>query len=563
MALRSRLAADQINQEFSGVIVTATLELLNQLMNSRENEHLEFKEAKNRYGFEELVDYAVALANEGGGMMILGVSNSIPRRVVGSQAFQDVERTCAGLTERLGLKFAASELQHPDGRVVVFEIPPRHKGIPVHHKGAYWMRSGESLVPMTPDMLKRIFEEADPDFSSQLCQGVRFGDLDQQAIEEFRRLWFQKTKNEALLGLSPEQLITDAELLVDGQITYAALILLGSQKALTKYMVQSELVFEYRSSEASGAAQQRAEFRQGYFLFHKQLWDLINLRNDIQHFHDGLFVRDIKTFNEVAIREAIQNAIAHRDYRLGGSIFVRQFSRRIEIVSPGSFPPGINLENILINQNPRNRRIAETLSRCGLVERSGQGVNLMFEQCIKESKPEPDFTGTDAYQVFLTLLGIVQDPRFIKFLEQIGQKLLASFSTTDFILLDFINYERPVPDALKSGLSRLVDVGAVERIGKGRGVRYILSRKFYEFVGKKGTYTRKRGLDRETNKQLLFRHIKENRSTGSQLAELMQVLPILTSSQLQSLLREMKREGTVRSVGRTKGAKWYPAGDES
>jgi ATP-dependent DNA helicase RecG len=91
------------------------------------------------------------------------------------------------------------------------------------------------------------------------------------------------------------------------------------------------------------------------------------------------------------VREALLNAVAHRDYRLGGSVFVRQYARRLELVSPGGFPPGITTENIVDQQNPRNRRLAEALAQGGLIERSGQGMNLMVERAIRQSKALPSF----------------------------------------------------------------------------------------------------------------------------------------------------------------------------
>src|SRR5207247_9155817 len=98
-----------------------------------------------------------ALANEGGGKMILGVTDRPPRRVVGTQAFSDLERTKAGLVERLRLRIYGDEIAHPDGRVVIFHVPARPLGSPIQYEGAYWMRAGEDLAPMTADMLKRIF----------------------------------------------------------------------------------------------------------------------------------------------------------------------------------------------------------------------------------------------------------------------------------------------------------------------------------------------------------------------------------------------------------------------
>jgi len=98
--------------------MTISLEQLQTWMSGRENEHLEFKEAKRHFDFEELVKYCVALANEGGGRIILGVTDSLPHRVAGSQAFADLERTKAGLIERLRLRVEVDALQHPDGQVI-------------------------------------------------------------------------------------------------------------------------------------------------------------------------------------------------------------------------------------------------------------------------------------------------------------------------------------------------------------------------------------------------------------------------------------------------------------
>jgi ATP-dependent DNA helicase RecG len=537
--------------------MSARIDELNFLLKGHENEHLEFKEAKNHYDFEELVKYCAALANEGGGKMILGASDKPPRKVVGSLAFSDLERTKAGLIERLRLRVSAEAIAHPDGRVIVFDIPSRPLGFPIQYKGAYWMRAGGTLAPMPPEQLMRIFDETGPDFSAELCPKASLRDLDPAAIESLRSLWMRKSGNVVLQQLTPEQLLRDCELIVEGGITYASLILLGTREALGRHLAQAEVVFEYRSSEASGPAQQRKEYRQGFFSFRDDVWNTVNLRNDVQHFQDGLFVWDIRTFNEAVVREVILNAVSHRDYRLAGSVFVRQFPRKMEIVSPGGFLPGITPENVLWNQAPRNRRIAEVAGKCGLVERAGQGMNRMFEECIKESKPRPDFSRTDEYHVWVTLHGEIGDPQFLRFLEKVGKERLASFTTQDLLVLDLIHSEEPVEPNLRAALNILVERGIVERIGRGRGVRHLLSRDLYSFVGKKGVYTRKRGLDRETNKELLLKHIQDNNKEGSNLGELMQVLPFLSRNQVQKLVQELKQGGRVHKLGRTKGGRWF------
>lgn len=264
------------------------------------------------------------------------------------------------------------------------------------------------------------------------------------------------------------------------------------------------------------------------------------------------------TFNERVVREAALNAVSHRDYRHGGSVFLRQYPRRIEVVSPGGFPSGITPENVLRRQNPRNRRIAEVLAKCGLVERAGQGFDLIFRECIRQSKPLPDFSHTDAHCVWLTLHGDIQDPEFLLFLEEIGQKQVAGFGLDDFLVVDLVHREQRIPDSLKSRVEHLLEQGIIERVGRGRGGRLLLSRQFYRHIGKAGVYTRKRGLDRETNKELLLKHIQDNRREGSPMRELLQVLPALSRAEVKNLLRGLRNEGRIHNVGRTKAARWYP-----
>lgn len=250
-----------------------------------------------------------------------------------------------------------------------------------------------------------------------------------------------------------------------------------------------------------------------------------------------MFRFEFPTFSEGVVREAILNAGGHRDYRLSGSVFVRQFPRHLEIVNPGGFPPGITAENILDQQSPRNRRLAEAFARCGLIERSGQGMNRIFEETIRQSKPLPNFAGTDAHHVRLTLRGEVQNPAFIRFLERVGDERLVGFTTQDFLVLDFLQREQAVPEALRDRLANLVRLGIVEKAGRGR---HILSRNLYAQLGQKGTYTRVRGLGDAENMALLYRHVYDNREQGSPFADLAQVVPSLSE-------RRVKYAGWCRS----------------
>lgn len=134
----------------------------------------------------------------------------------------------------------------------------------------------------------------------------------------------------------------------------------------------------------------------------------------------------------------------------------------------------------------------------------------------------------------LTLDGKIQDENFLRFLEKIGQEKLSSFSTEDFLILDLIHNEQPLPSSLpdlKIHLKCLMDLGVIERIGQGRGTKHSLSERYYKHVGQSGIYTRKMGLDRATNKELLLKHIRNNAKEGSKLSDLRQVFSNIRSSE--------------------------------
>lgn len=152
----------------------------------------------------------------------------------------------------------------------------------------------------------------------------------------------------------------------------------------------------------------------------------------------------------------------------------------------------------------------------------------------------------------------MQDERFLQFFEELGQETLSAFSTQDFLVVDLIHREQSVPPDLQDRLPRLLELGVMESQGRGKNKRHFLSRRFYSSLGQRGTYTRRRGLDKRTNKELLFMHIEDSEEEGARFEEFPQVLPSLSRSQIKRLMEELKKEGRIHVVGKTKGARWYP-----
>jgi ATP-dependent DNA helicase RecG len=349
-------------------------------------------------------------------------------------------------------------------------------------------------------------------------------------------------------------LLIDCGAITDDGITYAALILFGTRKALNKHLSQSEVSFEYRSSEAAGPAQQRADFRVGFFTYYDKVWELVNLRNDMQNYQDGLFVLDVPMFNERVIRETLLNAACHRNYQLGGTIFVKQFRERIVFESPGGFPTGISPENIIHKQFRRNRLIADILALCGLIERSGQGMDLIYELSIREGKPLPDFKGSDNYFVFITLNGKILDKNLILLFKRIDEEILNLFTTDDFLVIDALFHGKRITRELRTRMKHLSSMGIVEHIGFGN---YNLSEKLFALNNKPSIQKRLVGADRERIKEHLYIKIKSSGTVGIQISELVQMFPNLSREQIKNLLRDLKNEKKMLPKGKANKARWF------
>jgi ATP-dependent DNA helicase RecG len=187
-----------------------TLDQLAAWLAAPEGPRLEFKEAKGGFHFDKLVDYCVAVANESGGVIILGVSDRWPRRIVGTLAFTEPGRTEAGLHDRLGRRIPVEEIITPEGRVLAVHVPARLPGTAWQINGRYPKRAGDELTAMGDEELRAIFAEAGPDFSAQPCPGATVADLAPASIATFRERWAKKTRDDRRLAWNDAETLTNA-----------------------------------------------------------------------------------------------------------------------------------------------------------------------------------------------------------------------------------------------------------------------------------------------------------------------------------------------------------------
>lgn len=403
-------------------------------------DHVEFKEAKRNFDFNGgshgdpkerrhcILGYVAALANEKGGRLVFGMKDKYPHDVVGSSYAEgkigDLEDA---IYDKMQIRVRIDEEYEPSAdveekkRVVIFNVPSRPVGRMMKFEGVPLMRTGQSLREMSDEEMYKILSEQEPDFSAKECSGLTIEDLDTKAIEVMKQRYAEKNDNPAFASVSDEQALIDLDLLVDGKLNYAALVLLGKSKSIKKYMPQNNVVIEYRNDPASIQYDDRIEIQQPLFLAIESIWTYINqpVLNPQVHISEKAYIFDIKLFNKETIREAVLNAIAHRSMIVQNDVVIKQSPTELTITNAGGFPIGVDKSNVLtVNSTPRSKRLAEVLQKTGLVEKSGQGVDKMYTNCIMEAKPLPDFSATDNYQVSLKFRTEIRDIPFLVYIRQ-------------------------------------------------------------------------------------------------------------------------------------------------
>lgn len=377
---------------------TITLEILQAwLVAPAESERLEFKEAKINYSNEKLLRYCAALANEGGGYLVLGVTDELPRRVVGTQAYiaaTDLNHIKKAITEKFRFRVEVTELQHPDGRILVFTIPSRPIGQPIEIDGTYLMRSGESLVNMTPDMLKRIFAEGQPDWFLQSAKNHASADevialLDTQAYFDLAQLPYPTNRDGVLDRLSSENLITRT--LQGWMISNLAAILLA--KKLDAFSLElarkAPRVVIYEGINKLVTREDKSSTK-GYAVGFESLVDFVHSAAPQNRSIEQVVREEHKMFPKQALRELIANALVHQDFlETGASVMIEMYADRVEISNPGT--PPIRVERFIDEYRSRNERLADLMRRLGICEEKGSGVDKVVSAAEVFQLPAPDF----------------------------------------------------------------------------------------------------------------------------------------------------------------------------
>lgn len=537
----------------------------------RETLEIEFKSDRTKLPDNDLVDAVVAFANTIGGTIYLGVEND--GTVTGlHKAHQDYTQLAAYIANKTVPPVSVrAELLEEEFPVLAIHVP-KCRSIVASSVGKIQRRRLKAdgtpeNVPMYPfEINTRLSELSLLDFSAQPVPGSSYGDLDPLERERLRKIILAYPGGEKnLLELSDEELDKALQLVitVGDQIvpTYTGMLLLGKQEKLREYMPTAESGFLMMNGTEVSTNE---TFYLPLLAATERMLDFVNARNPEQEMEMGLFRISIPEFDKRAVREAIINAFSHRDYTQLGRVLVRMDSDGLTVTNPGGFIEGVTVQNILtVEPHGRNPVLADALKRIGLAERSGRGVDRIYEGSLRYGRALPDYSETSSTSVTLFIPRGMPDKSLVYLISEQQQKTGVPVPLNALLILNLlrqsrrmttaeISKEAHIPEAkMRATLEYLTETGIIEAIGTGRGRAYILSAKSYKDPAK---YVRQTGIDQLRFPELVMKLAKQQGFVSRKdIIELLHISP----SQAYRLLRKMVEDGRLTRQGNTISARYY------
>ncbi|GAB3076350.1 DNA glycosylase AlkZ-like family protein [Nocardioides zeae] len=545
---------------------------LNRLIAAGETYTVEFKRGQRAaMSDNDIVDAAICLANGDGGLLLIGVEDD--GRVTGLEprhgSVTQPHLLQAMILNRTESPLATSiELVELEGKeIAVIDVPD--VAVPVGSKSGKYVRRSlradgkpECVAYPLHEMLSVGLTAQGRDYAATPARGASLRDLDRDEFERFRRMCATGKGDRSLADLSDVEILKSLRLVLpehDNQLTLGAVLLFGSTGALEQYVPTAEVVFQ---EMRNGSVAANETLRLPLLRAAERLFQLINVRNSEQELVLGLHRIGIPRVPDGTIRESIANALVHRDYSEIGPVSVQLSEDRFRVRSPGGFPPGITLQNLLDDSKPRSPILAEAFKRAGIVDRAGRGVREMYTQLLRAGRGGPDYSATNDNAVIVQISTSDADLEMVRFvLEyedadgrslllpqlQILHELKATGPQTTAELVEAL---REAESSVRTHVARLTEMGLVESRGTGRHRRHHLTAAFYR-LAQSSEYVRLRDTDPIQQEHMILAYVDQFGSiTRGKTAELCHLSP----GQARTVLKRLTEAGELELRGERRGA---------
>lgn len=534
-----------------------------------ETEVVEFKRAEHNFDDGDLGKYFSALSNEANlkgkscAWLVFGIENKT-HNILGTQykntrpSLDAMKKKIADHTTGRHTFIEIYELHCKNGkRVVMFEIPPAPKGIPIAYQDHYYGRDGESLQGLSLEKIERIRNQnLLKDWSAEIIDNASIEDLDPAAITKAREL-YTNAHQEKIAEISlwdNTTFLNKAKITIRGKITNTAIVLLGKEES--EHLISpavAKIKWILRGHDNTERDYMIATCP--FLLAVDKIYDKIrNLKyRYINPEHKTLFPDEIDTYEPYVIREALNNAIAHQDYTLGGQINVVEYDDKLVFSNKGSFIPG-NIERVLISNAPeeqyRNQFLVTAMVGLKMVDTIGSGIRKMYNFQRKRLFPLPYYDLTDN-RVEVTITGKILDMNYANILATNTDLELA-----DIELLNRVQLGKPLSD---QELSRLRSKHLIE----GRKPKVYIAKHIAQKVGQKIEYSEHKGLGNRSCEEFLLAALRDHKSLSRKEIDklLWRLLPDLLDEKqkkdkITNLLTKLRKQGKIKNKSHGPNSDW-------
>lgn len=504
---------------------------IKEVISKGEKIDVEFKSWKKIKDKKELMKIitkeAVALANTKGGMILIGVEDN--GEITGCDNY-DIQNIMESIYDRTIPKlFTDIEEVFVENNTILVICVPKGSTLYATSAGEVYKRLGKNTKPMFPEEFPIMQSgKVNNDFSNVIIEDSSEEDIDSLEVYKIKEKLKIRDPESTLPLMDDKSFLKDLHLIKEKdnkiKLTVAGMLFVGKESSINRTIPQAEIIYLHYSDINKTEYDKRIDLKVPIISALDRLTEIIESSNYITNIQIGLFRLEVKDFPKNVFQEAILNAICHRDYQSNGAIYVKHYSNKIVIENPGGFPEGINENNIITHPSiPRNKLIAETLQKLKYVQRSGQGVDIIFRDMIFFGKPLPTYS-TYSEAVTLTLKSNLEDKNFTKFLIEEQDKNQIIFSTSQIMILKYLkdNGTITLEDASKHAqlsledtqgvLNELINYGYVERNGFKK---YILTEKVYYSLGDDVGYIKDKEIEYIRAKDMIIQYLKKNNSINN------------------------------------------------
>lgn len=545
------------------------MKTLQEALETGESIDIEFKSWIKAHNMKErislAVDELIAFANCKGGTVYLGVEDNC--EVTGCTGTYDLQAISESIYDktRPPMFTEIEEIEYEGKKVIAISVEADGKTYATTD-GRCLKRLGKNSKPYYPDEMSHIYSvHHSNDFSSQIIAESSADDINLMVVYALKEKLKIRDSSSTLPDLDDMAFLRDLKLIVEenGQIklTVAGLLFVGKEQSIQRLLPQAEVIYLHYGKDNLEEYNARLDMKQPIITILDRLTEKIQNENKIENVQIGLFRLEVADFSEKVFQEALLNALSHRDYQQMGAVYVKHYPDKIVIENPGGFLDGITADNIITHPStPRNKLVAETLQNLKYVQRTGQGVDIIYKEMVSMGKPYPIYrVFSDSVQ--LTIESAMEDPDFVRFIVKEQDSKQVSLSLSQLMILRYIVENRKIKladvqtvaqisaEEARKCCADLMKFGLIEIAGK----EYMLTARVYEAVKSDIEYTRDKTVQYIKAKDMITEYIKLqgyiNRSTVQELCG-------FTDQQARRTIEKMKEENIIEMSNGGRYAKY-------